>query len=102
MTDREWVVLGAMNIAATQWRRPGRDFEATAEQVAETLRTDEQFACYRPIIESDGGWPLTARQVGATIGALANAERVHFGALVSRVDARRWRLTSMGARVLGA
>ncbi len=101
MTDREWAVLSAVNIASCQWRRASHDFEATAEQIAETLRTDERFAVYRAIIESDGGWPLTGRQVGSTLGALADHDRP-FSALVRRVDTRRWRLTSIGARVLGA
>lgn len=102
MTDREWAVLNAVNIATTKCRRPGHDFEATAAQIAHTLQWDERLRCYQALIASDGGWPLSGHQVGATLGALADNERGHFGALVRRVDTRRWRLTSIGARVLGA
>jgi ABC-type tungstate transport system substrate-binding protein len=96
MTDREYAVLNAVNVATTQWRRPGHDFEATAEQIAETLMTDERFAIYAAMVD---GWPLSGRQVGATLGAMGAEGRI-YGPLVERVDTRRWRLADKGLEVL--
>lgn len=98
MTDREYAVLNAVNIATTQWRRKGHDFEATAEQIAETLATDERFAGYAAMVD---GWPLSGRQVGATLGALASDKRI-YGPLVERVGTRRWKLADKGLDVLAA
>lgn len=94
MTLRELAVLDAMNIATTQYRRRGHDFEATCAEVAETLDTDDRLQEY--------DLALTTLQVGAVLRRMAQGWPHRREPLVEKIDSRRWHLTDAGVRVLSA
>ena len=93
MTAREFYVLDAVNIATTRFRRRGHGYEATAAQIAEVLREDDRIGS--PFL-------LSSLEVGATLRSLAQGMPHRSCPLVVKVDARRWRLTGDGCRVLSA
>lgn len=93
MTDREWFVLNAVNIATTRYRRPGHDYEATAAQIAEVFNTDERVNWH--------GMLLDPRQVGETLKRMAQGWPTRREPLVKKIG-RCWAMTYAGVRVLSS
>lgn len=91
----QFFVLWAANIATTHYRRPGHEFEATAAQIAEYVRSDaEEYGT--PYGDADAVW------VGARLRLMAMGCPTRPEPLVERVDTRRWRMTKAGVKVLSA
>ena len=110
MNLREFVILDAMNIATARYQRHPRDwktkslaerlryrgFQATAAQVAEVLLEDERLA------EIGQFTHLTSREVGETLGRMAQGYPERRAPLVEKLDTRHWRLTDAGVEALSA
>lgn len=104
MTLRRFAILEALNIASTIYGRKlyGQPlaYEASAQEIADTLIQDERFEEY---VWLWNGLGPSAREVGHALGVLArNYPFRKLGPLVERAGSRKWKLTSDGCAVLNA
>jgi hypothetical protein len=100
MNQHEMAVLDALNIASTIHQGRPIGFEATAKQIAEVLATDEQIIDdYRDHVRDQSTHEIAVRL--SRMSGRGN-RWLPFGPLCESHRKGYWRLTSEGARFLGA
>jgi hypothetical protein len=104
MTTQERVIVEALNIASTIHRHPEHGYEATAEQIRESLTDPRLIEDYQPHLLVANPRAIARHLVAmAGNGNPRNVVRAREGhALVEQHRRGRWRLTDRGLEVLGA
>lgn len=96
MTNREWLILDALNVASTiHWDQLG--YGATAAQIVDVIGLDERMiADYTAELRD-----LNARQVAKHLGEMAKGPPTRRAPLVQcvRPGSTRWRHSEAGLEV---